>query len=91
MLRRLKVSLFSDDSTTPYNTSPDIEVRMSGSNVLVSIKCQNNISSLKKAIDHMEKLGLSIISCSSMPFAKTTLLIGITAQGLAKLLLLQVL
>ncbi|GJT37411.1 transcription factor bHLH18-like protein [Tanacetum coccineum] len=70
----------SEESTEPYKTSPVIEVRMSGSSVLVSIKCQNNISSLTKALDHMQKLGLSIISCSSMPFAKTTLLIGITAQ-----------
>lgn len=70
----------SEESTAPYKTSPEIEVRMSGSSVLVSIKCQNNISSLTKALDHMEKRGLSIISCSSMPFAKTTLLIGITAQ-----------
>ncbi|PWA42437.1 myc-type, basic helix-loop-helix (bHLH) domain-containing protein [Artemisia annua] len=70
----------SEESTAPYMTSPEIEVRMSGSSVLVSIKCQNNISSFTKALDHMEKLGLSIISCSSMPFAKTNLLIGITAQ-----------
>ncbi|CAH1422010.1 unnamed protein product [Lactuca virosa] len=47
---------------------------MSGSSVLVRIQCQKNFSSLMKALTQMQNLGLSIISSSAMPFAKTTLL-----------------
>ncbi|CAH1439269.1 unnamed protein product [Lactuca virosa] len=60
--------------------SPDIEVVMTGRNVLVRIQCQKKSSSLVKALTQMQKLGLSIISSSAMPFAKTTLLINIVAQ-----------
>ncbi|KAI3767831.1 hypothetical protein L2E82_18259 [Cichorium intybus] len=70
----------SFEGTDPCKLSPEIEVRISGSNVLVRIECQKNISSLVKALTQLQKLGLSITSSSAMPFAKTTLLINIVAQ-----------
>ncbi|XP_023757922.1 transcription factor bHLH18 isoform X1 [Lactuca sativa] len=70
----------SEDNTHLSKLSPEIEVRMSGSSVLVKIQCQKNFSSLTKALTQMQNLGLSIISSSAMPFAKTTLLINIVAQ-----------
>ncbi|KAI3768220.1 hypothetical protein L2E82_18718 [Cichorium intybus] len=68
------------EGTDPCKLSPEIEVRMSGSSVLVRIECQKNITSLVKTITQLQKLGLSITSSSAMPFAKTTLLINIDAQ-----------
>ncbi|KAI3499935.1 hypothetical protein L1887_35749 [Cichorium endivia] len=70
----------SFEGTDPCKLSPEIEVRISGSSVLVRIECQKNISSLVKALTQLQKLGLSITSSSAMPFAKTTLLINIVAQ-----------
>ncbi|KAF5780226.1 putative transcription factor bHLH family [Helianthus annuus] len=70
----------SRESTSPCKSSPEIEVRISGSSVLVRVHCQKNISSLVNILNKMQKLGLSIISSSAMPFAKTTILITIVAQ-----------
>ncbi|MFS7983290.1 putative transcription factor bHLH family [Helianthus anomalus] len=70
----------SRESTSPCKSSPEIEVRISGSSVLVRVHCRKNISSLVNLLNKMQKLGLSIISSSAMPFAKTTILITIVAQ-----------
>ncbi|KAF5780232.1 putative transcription factor bHLH family [Helianthus annuus] len=66
-----------DDSS---KSSTEIEVRMSGSSVLVTIQSQKNPSLLGKVLSMMQKLGLSISSSSAMPFANTTTLITIVAQ-----------
>nr|GEW18204.1 hypothetical protein [Tanacetum cinerariifolium] len=68
-------------TSAPCNTYPEIDLRISGSSVIVSIQCQKNIYYLVKVLNQMQKLGLSIISSmSAMPFAKTTHLITIVAQ-----------
>ncbi|KAM0062866.1 hypothetical protein Hdeb2414_s0003g00084561 [Helianthus debilis subsp. tardiflorus] len=61
-------------------SSVEIEVRMSGSSVLVRIQSQKNPSLLVKVLSKMQKLGLSIISSNAMPFANTTTFITIIAQ-----------
>ncbi|XP_076952560.1 transcription factor bHLH18-like [Bidens hawaiensis] len=66
------------ESSSPCN--PDIEVRTSGCNLLVEIYSRKNGISLVKVLSEMQKFGLSIISCSTMPFADTTLLVTIVAQ-----------
>ncbi|KAI3760989.1 hypothetical protein L1987_51393 [Smallanthus sonchifolius] len=70
----------SREKTNPCKSSPEIEVRISGSNVLVRTHCQKNTSSLVNTLTQMQKLGLSIISSSAMPFAKTTILITVVAE-----------
>ncbi|KAI3777211.1 hypothetical protein L1987_47008 [Smallanthus sonchifolius] len=70
----------SRESTDPCKSSPEIEVRISGGSVLVRVHCQKNTSSLVNTLTQMQKLGLSIISSSAMPFAKTIILITIVAQ-----------
>ncbi|KAI3704601.1 hypothetical protein L1987_74826 [Smallanthus sonchifolius] len=62
------------------HSNSEIEVRMSGSNLLVEIYSRTNCVSLAEVLGEMQKLGLSIISCSTMPFAETTLLVTIVAQ-----------
>ncbi|KAI3760991.1 hypothetical protein L1987_51395 [Smallanthus sonchifolius] len=69
-----------DDSSSNETNSAEIEVRMSGSSVLVRIQSQKNSSLLVKVLSRMQKLGLSIISSSVMPFANTTTLITVVAQ-----------
>ncbi|KAI3768218.1 hypothetical protein L2E82_18715 [Cichorium intybus] len=70
----------SDGSTDPWKLTPDIEVLMIGSSVLVRIQCQKKSSSLVKALTQLQKVGLTVTSSCAMPFAKTTLLINIVAQ-----------
>ncbi|XP_076943567.1 transcription factor NAI1-like [Bidens hawaiensis] len=61
-------------------SSAEIEVRISGSSVLVRIQSQENSSVLVKVLCKMQELGLSIISSTMMPFANTTTLITVVAQ-----------
>ncbi|KAK1422087.1 hypothetical protein QVD17_24965 [Tagetes erecta] len=70
----------SQENADPSKASPEIEVRISGSSVLVRIQCEKNICSLVNTLNRMHKLGLSVISSSCIPFAKTTILITIVAQ-----------
>lgn len=67
-----------EESSSPC--IPEIEVRMLGCNLLVEIYSRKNCISLMKVLSEMQKLGLSVISSSTMPFADTTLLITIVAQ-----------
>ena len=70
----------SGEQAAPCKTTPEIEVCILGNTLTVSIQCHKNHSSFVKALTQMQKLGLSIISSSSMPFANTHLLITIVAQ-----------
>ncbi|KAL8240589.1 hypothetical protein R6Q59_013944 [Mikania micrantha] len=59
---------------------PEIEVRTSGCSLLVEIYSRTSCISLVKVLIEMQKLGLTVISCSTMPFADTILLVTIVAQ-----------
>ncbi|XP_076888717.1 transcription factor bHLH18-like [Bidens hawaiensis] len=67
-----------EESSSPCN--PEIEVRTSGCSLLVEIYSQKNCISIVKLLSEMQKLGLSIVSCNTIPFADTTLLVTIVAQ-----------
>ncbi|KAK1440650.1 hypothetical protein QVD17_06479 [Tagetes erecta] len=67
-----------EESSGPCD--PEIEVRSSGCSLLVEIYSRTNNISLVRVLSEMQKLGLSVISCSTMPFADTTLLVTIVAQ-----------
>ncbi|KAD2805617.1 hypothetical protein E3N88_38994 [Mikania micrantha] len=69
-----------ESTNPPCKSFPETEVRVSGTSVLVRIQCQKNISSMVNTLTQMHKLGLSIISSSSMPFAKNTVLIIVVAE-----------
>ncbi|XP_071712895.1 transcription factor NAI1-like [Rutidosis leptorrhynchoides] len=74
----------SNETQSAYKareSSSEIDVRMLGSNVLVTMYLPTNSTCvLVEAISKMQKLGLSIISTSATPFATTTTLITIVAQ-----------
>ncbi|KAK1422091.1 hypothetical protein QVD17_24972 [Tagetes erecta] len=61
-------------------SSPEIEVRMSGSSVLIRVQSHTNASLLVKVLRMLEKLGLSIISSDIMTFANTTTLVTVVAE-----------
>ncbi|XP_076893579.1 transcription factor NAI1-like [Bidens hawaiensis] len=70
----------ADCADVTRKSSAEIEVRMSGNSVLVRILSKKNSSLLVKVVSKMQKLGLSIISSSTMPFADTTTLVTVVAQ-----------
>ncbi|XP_059295196.1 transcription factor bHLH18-like [Lycium ferocissimum] len=59
---------------------PDIEVRASNGNVLIRICCKKQNEIIREIFSQIEKLNLSIISTSVMPFGHNTTYITITAQ-----------
>ncbi|XP_071704073.1 transcription factor bHLH18-like [Rutidosis leptorrhynchoides] len=65
---------------TPSSSSPEIEVRMFGVNVLVRIYCEKNYLSLLKVFKKMQKLDLSVTSSSTLPFGSSNLVITIVAK-----------
>ncbi|KAK1422089.1 hypothetical protein QVD17_24969 [Tagetes erecta] len=73
---------YSNDFRTSVacNSSAEIEVRMLGSSVLVRVQSKKNYSLLEKVLNKMQKLGLSIISSSAMPFADATTIIVVVAH-----------
>lgn len=59
---------------------PEIVVRISGTNILVRIYCKRTPSLALKALIEMEKLHVSVVSSSVLPFFTNDLLITIVAQ-----------
>lgn len=59
---------------------PEIEARVSHKNVLIRIHCEKRNGVFVKILSQIEKLHLSIISSSAIPFDESSLAITITAQ-----------
>ncbi|KAM0068067.1 putative transcription factor bHLH family [Helianthus debilis subsp. tardiflorus] len=87
--KRSRLSNSADDGSCSYEANfeesssscnPEIEVRTSECSLLVEIYSPKNGISLVKVLSEMQKVGLSVISCSTLPFADTTLLVTIIAQ-----------
>lgn len=64
----------------PSESSAEIEVRISGGNLLVRIYSHKTYSLTVKVLSQMQRLGINIISSSTMPFANTITVITIVAQ-----------
>ncbi|XXG48995.1 hypothetical protein AAC387_Pa02g3297 [Persea americana] len=59
---------------------PEIEARVSEKNILIRVHCEKRKGTLVKALDEIEKLHLSIVNTSVIPFANSALDITVTAQ-----------
>ncbi|OIT34347.1 PREDICTED: transcription factor bHLH18-like [Nicotiana attenuata] len=73
----------SSDEKTSISTDrsfPDIEVRVSDGNFMISIYCKKQNGIIKEIFNEVEKLHLSIISSSVMPFGYNTTHMTIIAQ-----------
>ncbi|XP_016434460.1 transcription factor bHLH18-like isoform X2 [Nicotiana tabacum] len=73
----------SEDNVSSVSTDrsqPDIKVRASNGNILISISCKKQTGIIKEIYSQIEKLNLSIISSSVIPFAYSTTHITIIAQ-----------
>lgn len=86
--KRVRLSGSDDDSYSSDDNSdastemslPEIEVRSSDQNMLIRVHCKKHNRVIKEIFNEIEKLQLSILSSSVMPFGKTTTHITIIAQ-----------
>lgn len=76
-----------DDSSSNENFNgpsneplPEIEARVSDKNILIRIHCEKHKGSLVKVLGEIEKLNLSVLSSSVMPFGTSTLDITVIAE-----------
>lgn len=77
----------SSDEISSVSTDrslPDIEVRASDGNILIRIYCKKQNGIMKEIFNELDKLNLSIISCSVMPFGYNTSHITVITQVLIK-------
>lgn len=58
---------------------PEIEARVSDKNILIRVHCEKRKGTLVKALDEIEKLNLSVVNTSVIPFANSALDITVTA------------
>lgn len=73
----------SSDEISSVSTDrslPDIDVRASDGNILIRIYCKKQNGIMKEIFNELDKLHLSIISCSVMPFSYNTSHMTIIAQ-----------
>ncbi|WOK92266.1 transcription factor bHLH18-like [Canna indica] len=59
---------------------PEIEAKMSEKSILIKIHCENGKGVLVKALSEIEKLHLSVVNTSVIPFAGSSLDITVMAQ-----------
>ncbi|KAF8410652.1 hypothetical protein HHK36_003184 [Tetracentron sinense] len=59
---------------------PDIEARVSDKNILLRIYCEKQTGVLVKTLDEIEKLHLTVLNSSVMPFGSSALDLTIIAQ-----------
>ncbi|XP_021776109.1 transcription factor bHLH18-like [Chenopodium quinoa] len=59
---------------------PEIEVRFSDKDVLITVHCEQKKGMFEKLISQFEKLNLAVISSSSLAFGGSALAVTITAQ-----------
>ncbi|XP_077233999.1 transcription factor bHLH25-like [Tasmannia lanceolata] len=72
----------SDENFDGYSDEPlpEIEARVSEKNILIRIHCEKRKGTLVKALEEIEKLHLSVVNTSVMPFTNSALDITVIAQ-----------
>ncbi|KNA11139.1 hypothetical protein SOVF_137650 [Spinacia oleracea] len=66
--------------STADDPFPEMEVRFSDKDVLISIHCEKKKGLIEKVISQIEELHLNVISSSSLAFGGSALAVTITAQ-----------
>ncbi|KAL5755194.1 hypothetical protein ACOSP7_023414 [Xanthoceras sorbifolium] len=85
-----KSHIFSDDETSSYDDNfdnqsnqlylPHIEARVSDRDVLIRIHCKNNKGCIVSILNEIEKLPLTVVNSSVLPFGNSTLDVTVVAQ-----------
>lgn len=87
-MRRSQLSLDDGISSSGENFDgpsagtplPEIEAKLCEKSVLVRVHCEKRKGVLARLLDEIEKLHLSVVNTSSVPFANSALDITVTAQ-----------
>ncbi|KAF5738061.1 transcription factor bHLH18-like [Tripterygium wilfordii] len=78
-----KKSVYMDDEnldTESDHPLPEIEARVSHKDVLIRIHCENHKGCVVNILSQMEKLKLSVVNTSVLPFGNSTMDITVLAQ-----------
>lgn len=84
-----KSQLSADDDTSSCDenfdgrsdeTLPEIEARISEKDVLIRIHCEKHKGVIVKILSEIEKLHLSVVNSSVLPFGNSTLAVTVMAQ-----------
>lgn len=70
----------SDDSHSDEVLLPEIEARVSEKDVLIRIHCEKQKGFMVKMLSEIEKLHLSVVNTSVLPFGNSTFDITVIAQ-----------
>ncbi|CAA7393716.1 unnamed protein product [Spirodela intermedia] len=68
------------DGPTAGTPLPEIEAKLCEKSVLVRVHCEKRKGVLSRLLDEIEKLHLTVVNTSSVPFANSALDITVTAQ-----------
>ncbi|XP_077217221.1 transcription factor bHLH25-like [Tasmannia lanceolata] len=86
-IKKSQISSDGDLSTSDKNFEgysdeplPEIEARVSEKNILLRIHCEKRKGTLVKTLEEIEKLHLSVVNTSIMPFTNSALDITVIAQ-----------
>lgn len=68
-----QLSIYSSDGNHDFSSSnlPEMEVRVSGKDILIKILCEMQKGHVIKIMGEIEKIGLSITNSSVLPFGPT--------------------
>ncbi|OWM66151.1 transcription factor bHLH18-like [Punica granatum] len=87
LVRKSQVTTDDDSSSSDENSCnqsdqelPEIEARVSGKHILIRVHCERRHGYISKIVNLIEKLNLSVISNSVIPFGSSILDITIVAQ-----------
>ena len=84
-----KSQISADDDTSSCDENfdgrsdealPEIEARISEKDVLIRIHCEKQKGVIVKIINEIEKLHLSVVNTSVLPFGNSTLAVTVIAQ-----------
>lgn len=86
-VKKSQISMDDDLSSSDENfdgnsteSLPEIEARVSDKSILIKIHCEKRKGVLVKTLAEIEKLHLSVVNTSVMPFASSALDITVMAQ-----------
>lgn len=90
-VKKSQLVLPAEDDTSSSNESPDadrpeeavlpeIEARVSDKDLLIRIHCEKQKGHVSKILSEVEKLQLSVLNTSALPFGNSTLDVTIVAQ-----------
>lgn len=82
-VRKTRLSANDDTSSSDKSSDqplPEVEARVSDKNVLIRVHCEKSKGCAAKILNEIEKLHLTIVTSSLLPFGNSTVHMTVVAQ-----------